>query len=99
LVVTAALISDGVLLLSFVERLRAGGMPVREALVQASRLRFRPRIMTTLTTVVGFLPLALNWAGGGEMLQPMAIAAIGGLLIEIPAVLYVVPCLYLIGRK
>ena len=99
LVVTAALISDGVLLLSFVERLRTEGMPVREALVEASRLRFRPRIMTTLTTVVGFLPLALNWAGGGEMLQPMAIAAIGGLLVEIPAVLYVVPCLYLIGRK
>ena len=99
LVVAAAMINDGVLLLSFVERLKAQGMPVREALVEASRLRFRPRIMTTLTTVTGFLPLALNWAGGGEMLQPMAIAAIGGLIVEIPTVLYVLPCLCLIGRR
>ena len=99
LVVTAALINDGVLLLSFVEHLRAEGMPTGEALVQASRLRFRPRIMTTLTTVSGFLPLALNWTGGGEMLQPMAIAAIGGLIVEIPTVLYLLPCLYRIGRR
>jgi multidrug efflux pump subunit AcrB len=52
--------------------------------------------MTTLTTAAGFLPLALNLGEGGDMLQPMAVAAIGGLGMEILVALFLMPCLYIL---
>lgn len=52
--------------------------------------------MTTLTTMMGFLPLALNIGEGGDMLQPMAIGAIGGLLFEMPVALFLMPCLFIL---
>ncbi len=65
-------------------------------MVEAAKVRLRPRIMTTVTTIMGFLPLALNLEEGGDMLQPMAIAAIGGLGMEIITALFLMPCLYVI---
>ena len=65
-----------------------------DAVINAAKIRLRPRIMTTLTTMMGFLPLALNIGEGGDMLQPMAIGAIGGLLLEMPVALLLMPCLY-----
>jgi multidrug efflux pump subunit AcrB len=53
--------------------------------------------MTTITTLVGFLPLALAIEAGGDMLQPMAAGAVGGLLMEILVALFLMPCLYLIA--
>ncbi len=55
--------------------------------------------MTTLTTMMGFLPLALNLGEGGDMLQPMAVGAIGGLLLELPVALFLMPCLYLLAAR
>jgi hydrophobic/amphiphilic exporter-1 (mainly G- bacteria), HAE1 family len=80
LIVVAATINDGVLLLTFAGELQESERlsPV-EAVVNAAKIRLRPRVTTTMTTVVGFLPLALNWEEGGDMLQPMAVGAIGGL--------------------
>lgn len=51
-------------------------------------------MMTTLTTMMGFLPLALNLGEGGDMLQPMAVGAIGGLVMEMAVALFLMPCLY-----
>ncbi|MFW5893943.1 MAG: efflux RND transporter permease subunit [Verrucomicrobiota bacterium] len=62
-------------------------------------MRLRPRIMTTLTTMMGFLPLALNLGEGADMLQPMAIGAIGGLLLEMPVALLLMPCLYTLTAR
>ena len=70
-----------------------------EAVVKAARIRFRPRMMTSLGVLVGFFPLALNLEAGGEMLQPMAAGAIGGLLITIFVTLFFVPCLYVLGSR
>jgi predicted RND superfamily exporter protein len=68
-----------------------------DAVLEAARIRLRPRVMTTITTLVGFLPLALAIEAGGDMLQPMAAGAVGGLLMEILVALFLMPCLYLIA--
>jgi hydrophobe/amphiphile efflux-1 (HAE1) family protein len=100
LVVVAATVNDGVLLLTF-----AGELQSREALspaaavVKAAKIRLRPRVMTTMTTMVGFLPLALNLEEGGDMLQPMAAGAIGGLGMEVFVALFFMPCLYVMFAR
>lgn len=94
-IVMAAAINDGVLLLTFAEELRLnGGLSVRQAVVDAARIRLRPRVMTTISTIAGFIPLAMNLGEGGDLLQPMAVAAIGGLGVEIAVALYLMPVLY-----
>jgi len=100
LVVVAATINDGVLLLTFAGELqeRDHVSPI-DAVINAAKIRLRPRIMTTLTTMMGFLPLALNLGEGGDMLQPMAIGAIGGLLLEMPVALLLMPCLYTLTSR
>ena len=100
LIVVAATINDGVLLLTFAGELQESEKlsPV-DAVVNAAKIRLRPRVMTTMTTVVGFLPLALNWEEGGDMLQPMAVGAIGGLSMEVLVALFLMPCLYVIFAR
>lgn len=95
LVVVAATVNDGVLLYTFAEDLRIGqGFSAKDAIVQAAAVRLRPRVMTTLSTLVGFFPLAINMGGGNEMLQPMAVGAIGGLMMETLVALFLMPVLY-----
>jgi len=100
LVVVAATIGDGVLLLTFAQELQArGGRTPFDSVLDAAKIRLRPRVMTTVTTLVGFIPLALAIEEGGDMLQPMAAGAIGGLLMEMPVALFLMPCLYLIFTR
>jgi len=95
LIVVAAAINDGVLIYTFAEDLRReGGTTPDAAILEAAAVRLRPRVMTTLSTLVGFLPLAINLGGGNEMLQPMAVGAIGGLVMEFFVALYLMPVLY-----
>jgi len=94
LVVVAAAINGGVLLMVLAEELRERGSVSVEAVLEAAKVRLRPRLMVTLTTVVGFIPLALNLGEGGDMLQPMAVAAIGGLSMGLLVALFFMPCLY-----
>ena len=95
LVVVAATVNDGVLLLTFARELQEQqGLPPHQAVLDAAKIRLRPRVMTTVTTMIGFLPLALNLEEGGDMLQPMAVAAIGGLGMEMVVALFLIPCMY-----
>ncbi len=71
----------------------ARGMPPRQALLEASRNRFRPIAMTTLAAILTLMPLALAIGAGSGMQQPLAIAIISGLLVEFPLVLLVMPVL------
>ncbi len=97
LVVVAATVNDGVLLLTYAEVLRKGEhFSAFEAVSTAGKIRFRPRVMTTISTIAGFIPLALNLGEGGDLLQPMAVAAIGGLVFEVAVALILMPCVYLI---
>ncbi|MFW5639838.1 MAG: efflux RND transporter permease subunit, partial [Thermodesulfobacteriota bacterium] len=98
LVVVAATVNDGVLLLTYASDLRdQRDLSSHQAVVDAAKIRLRPRVMTSVTTMIGFLPLALNLEEGGDMLQPMAVAAIGGLGMEMLAALILMPCLYVIA--
>ena len=100
LVVVAANVMEGVLLINYAEEIRRDEHKAPlEAIVKAARIRFRPRMMTSLGVLVGFFPLALNLEGGGDMLQPMAAGAIGGLLLTIFVTLFFVPCLYAFTSK
>jgi hydrophobe/amphiphile efflux-1 (HAE1) family protein len=101
LVVMAATVNDGVLLFTLADELRTDSRfrAAAEAVQEAARLRLRPRVMTTATTIAGLMPLAFNVGAGGEMLQPMAVGAIGGLIVEIPVALFLMPCLYTMASK
>jgi HAE1 family hydrophobic/amphiphilic exporter-1 len=101
LVVVAATVNDGVLLFTLADELRAApsSPEAAEAVRSAARLRLRPRVMTTATTIAGLLPLAVHVGAGGDMLQPMAVGAIGGLLLEIPVALFLMPCLYVMASR
>jgi multidrug efflux pump subunit AcrB len=100
LVVVAATVNDGVLLLTFAGELQANeGLSPFDAVLRAAKIRLRPRVMTTVTTLVGFIPLALALEEGGDMLQPMAAGAIGGLGMEILVALFLMPCLYVIFTR
>ena len=71
-------------------------MPLDEALVTAGRVRFRPILMTSLTTIFGLVPLALGWGPGAQMQQPLAIAVIGGLVTNMLLTRLLIPVGYLV---
>lgn len=93
-------VNQGVLLISFIDELRAQGMERLEAIQQAAFIRLRPILMTDLVGIIGLLPLALGLGEGTELLKPMAIAVIGGLIFGLLLVFLFLPALYLlIDRK
>ena len=85
---------NGILLLDADQRFRALGFSAEESLMQAGRRRLRPIAMTALATVFGMLPLALAFGSGSEMLKPLAIAVIGGLLSSMVLSLIVTPIVH-----
>jgi hydrophobic/amphiphilic exporter-1 (mainly G- bacteria), HAE1 family len=93
-------VSNAIVLIDRVNQLRAGGMEKYDALIQAGRTRLRPIVMTTLTTLVGFLPMAAGVGEGAELRAPLAITVIGGLTFSTLLTLIVVPVLYqLVDRR
>jgi multidrug efflux pump subunit AcrB len=85
---------NGILLLDADERFRAEGLSHVDAMIQAAQRRLRPILMTALAAVCGMLPLAFAIGAGSQMLQPLAIAVIGGLLISMVLSLVVTPVVY-----
>jgi CzcA family heavy metal efflux pump len=85
---------NGILMLDFVENLRARGLPLVEALAQSGRRRLRPVLMTSLTTFLGLLPLAYGVGASADMLRPMAIAVIGSLFMSLMLSLVATPVFY-----
>lgn len=85
---------NGILLLDADNRFRALGFSAEEAIMQASRRRLRPIVMTALAAVAGMLPLAFALGSGSQMLQPLAIAVIGGILISMVLSLIITPAVH-----
>jgi multidrug efflux pump subunit AcrB len=85
---------NGILLLDADEKFRSWDFEPQEAIVQAGRRRLRPIAMTALATVAGMLPLAFGIGAGSQMLQPLAIAVIGGILISMILSLIITPTVY-----
>jgi multidrug efflux pump subunit AcrB len=85
---------NGILLLDAEERFRARGASAEEAMLHAAQRRLRPIVMTALAAVCGMLPLAFALGAGSQMLQPLAIAVIGGLTVSMVLSLVVTPLVY-----
>ena len=93
-------VNNAIVLVDCVNQLRARGMARDRALALAGRLRLRPILMTTLTTVLGLLPMALGLGEGAELRAPLAVTVIGGLSIATVLTHFVIPVVYsLLDRK
>ena len=99
IIMMACIISQGVVLLTLAEEYISHGKNTISAVMIAAPIRIRPILMTQLTTVIGLVPLALNLGEGGDMLQPMAIAVIGGLLYSLVLTLFFLPAAYIFVRR
>jgi multidrug efflux pump subunit AcrB len=87
-------VNNAIILVDYTNRLRREGMAKIEALKQAGRVRLRPILMTTATTVLGLTPMALGLGAGSELRRPMALTVVGGLITSTALTLLIVPAVY-----
>ena len=87
-------VNNAIVLVDLINQLRAEGTAKLDAIVEGGRLRLRPILMTTLTTTLGLLPLAIGFGEGAEIRAPMAITVIGGLIVSTGLTLVVIPVMY-----
>ncbi|HEY6802122.1 MAG TPA: efflux RND transporter permease subunit [Pyrinomonadaceae bacterium] len=99
IMVVGIVAKNGILMLDAVEEHLAEGESLRAALLASGRRRFRPVLMTSLAAILGMLPLALAWGAGAELLQPLAIAVIGGLAVALLLSLVITPTVYFMIRR
>ncbi|MGA2603770.1 MAG: efflux RND transporter permease subunit [Verrucomicrobiia bacterium] len=93
-------VTDSILIVEFINRLREEGRPLREAVVLGPRVRLRPVMMTTLATAIGLIPMAAKMGTGSEAYAPLARALIGGLSVSAVQAIFLVPAAYfLIYRR
>ena len=98
-VLVGIVVNDAIIKMDFINQRRAAGMELRRAIMEAGRDRVRPILMTTITTVLGLLPLALGFGQGAELRAPLAIAIIGGLTSATVLTLFIVPVLYSVAAR
>ncbi len=89
-------VNNGILLIDFTVRLRKEGRDLHTAVLEACPIRLRPILMSTMATSLGMLPLALGFGAAGEMRSPMAVVAIGGLIVSTVLTLFVIPVLFVL---
>ncbi len=92
-------VNNAIVLIDYINVLRRGGLAKGEAIRRAASVRFRPILMTTATTVLGLVPMALGLGEGGEIRSPMAITVIGGLIVSTLLTLIVIPVVYSILER
>jgi HAE1 family hydrophobic/amphiphilic exporter-1 len=93
-------VNNAIVLVDYINQLRERGMDKKEAIIEAGKIRLRPILMTTLTTVLGLLPMALGLGDGAEIRTPMAITVIIGLTTSTLLTLVVIPTVYsIVDRK
>ena len=96
ILLVGVVVNNAILLVDFINQLRASGMEKVEAVIAAGPLRLRAILMTTVSTMIGSMPVALALSQGGEVRQPMSVAVIGGLFTSTLLTLLVIPVLYLV---
>lgn len=99
ILLVGGVVKNGILLFDEVDKLIANGLTPGDAMVESARLRMRPIIMTTLTSLLGVVPLALGLGAGSEMQKPLAVATIGGLAFSTFFTVYLMPAFYISFRK
>ena len=87
-------VNNGIILVDFINQLRARGVPLKEAVIEAGKTRLRPILMTAFSSAIGLAPLALGIGEGAELQAPMAVAVMGGILVATFLTLVVIPALY-----
>lgn len=100
IVLAGVVVNDAIVLVDYINQLRARGMKKADAVVEAGIVRFRPILMTTMTTVLGLIPMALSTGEGAEIRTPMAITVMAGLCCATVLTLFIIPMAYnFIGRR
>ncbi|MBE0700533.1 MAG: efflux RND transporter permease subunit, partial [Acholeplasmataceae bacterium] len=100
IILIGIVVNNGIVLIDYINKLREKGKPILEAIIEAGQTRLRPILMTALTTILALASMSLGFGEGAELLQPMAITAIGGLIYATLLTLVVVPTIYaLLNRK
>ena len=99
IILVGVVVNNGIVLVDYTNQLREQGMEVKEALLEAGKTRLRPIVMTALTTILALITMALGIGEGAEMMQPMAVTTIGGLLYATLLTLLVVPIMYYFFTK
>ncbi len=92
-------VNNGIVLVSYFNLLIGKGQNLEETVVEASTTRLRPVLMTALTTTLGLIPMAVSGGQGAELRAPLAITVIGGLITATFLTLYIIPVIYLTGKK
>ena len=88
--------NNGIVLVDYINLLRARGLELRQAVVQGGRIRIRPVLMTALTTILAMIPMALGIGEGAELRFPLARAVVGGLTVATFFTLVFIPVLYVV---
>ncbi|MGM9549789.1 MAG: efflux RND transporter permease subunit [Faecousia sp.] len=97
---TGIIVNNGIVLVDYINQLRLEGRERREAIVEAGVTRMRPILMTTITTVLGLIDMAVRKSAGTALMKPIAVVCIGGLVYATLMTLFVVPCIYdLLNKK
>jgi multidrug efflux pump subunit AcrB len=96
IMMTGIVVSNSILIVEFAGILHEGGMRLREAVVEACKVRLRPILMTSLATLLGMIPMALGIEAGSEQYAPLARSIIGGLAISVAVTVFLVPAVYLL---
>ena len=100
IMLTGIIVNNGIVLVDYINQLRLDGKERREAIVEAGITRMRPILMTTITTVLGLIDMAVRKSAGTALMRPIAVVCIGGLVYATLMTLFVVPCIYdLLNRK
>lgn len=88
------IVNNGIVMVDYINQLRREGMSKKESIIESGKTRLRPILMTALTTILAMSTMALGIGSGSEMMQPMAIVTVGGLVYGTLLTLIVVPCIY-----
>ena len=98
-VLVGVVVNNGIVLVDYINQLRDQGYEVEAAIIEAGRTRLRPIVMTALTTILALITMAIGFGDGAEIIQPMAVTTIGGLLYATMLTLLVVPIMYSLLTK
>jgi multidrug efflux pump len=90
---------NSILIVEFANQLRERGEPLLQATFDAAKARFRPILMTALSTIVGILPIALGGGAGGESRAPLGVAVVGGMLFSTLLTFFIVPATYILFER
>lgn len=96
---TGIVVSNSILIVDVTRSYRSEGMPIRQAVALACRVRLRPILMTSLATILGLIPMALALEAGSEQYAPLARAIIGGLTVSVVLTVFLVPAAYLVIHR